>query len=177
MACTSTVTLKEINLNSAEYPTLEHIYDTEFPPAERFASFHDIVERAIPGKVNISAICDQGQAVGFCIRIIGEAWQYLMFFGIDGTMQGHGYGEKALKVMMQETGGVPLVFCIESTEVEAANSEQRIRRKNFYLRQGMHDTGIRFESMGVPFEVMASVEKLDPAFFDTIIACLKSMKR
>ena len=44
---------------------------------------------------------------------------------------------------------------IETPDEKASNQIQRVRRKNFYLRGGMQETGIRISLCGVPMELMS----------------------
>ena len=45
---------------------------------------------------------------------------------------------------------------IEEPDETALNNQERIRRKNFYLRNGMKETGIRIRLFGVSMEILST---------------------
>lgn len=171
----SDITLKKINLSSPELPTLLRIYEEDFPIEERVYTVEQLISAREDAKLDVNALCEGEKTVGIVITISQETWAYLMFLGIDRQFQSGGYGAKALKAVLDMAGERPLIFVIEAIDPNASNAEQRVRRKKFYLRQGMHDTGFRRASGGCDFEFMSSREELSPevlgalkGYFETI---------
>lgn len=170
------ITFKQLTLSSPELPQMEYIYETEFPPAERVATMRQMIEAAEEKNLNIRSIWDGEKAVGFNILINREGWNYLLFFGIDKNCQGAGYGGRVMQAIAKDFEDKTLVFAIEQLDPDAPNATQRVRRKNFYLKNGMHDTGIRRNLSGCDFEMMSNKQTVSPEVAEQITAYFKTME-
>ena len=61
----------------------------------------------------------------------------------------------ALEMLKKRYEDKRFLLEIETPDEKASNQIQRVRRKNFYLRGGMQETGIRISLCGVPMELMS----------------------
>ena len=79
---------------------------------------------------------------------------YVFFLAIDPAWRSHGYGAAVLDELRKRYAGRQLVLDIEPLDSAAPNYEQRLRRKNFYLRNGFRESGCFFKYCGMCFEVL-----------------------
>ena len=80
----------------------------------------------------------------------------LDYFAIEEEMQGKGYGSTAIQTLLQQYQGKKLIIEIESTKDQAENSSERMRRKDFYHRNGFTDLGFSVDLFGVKMEMMSN---------------------
>ena len=140
------------------------LYEASFPKSEK-KPFELMVEKQKEGLCEFLAIEDE--AGGFCglaIMILSAGLALLDYFAIEPNCQGSGLGSTALHELRERYGSDKVVVEIERTtgpEARAAdNARDRIRRKSFYLRNGMVPTGLLVDLFGVEMEVLTFGRKL-----------------
>ena len=62
----------------------------------------------------------------------------------------------------------------EAVDENAPNNDQRIRRRNFYLRNGFKETGYFQFYMNTEFEIFCTQTKFDRDEFDALISFIHS---
>lgn len=118
----------------------EQINDEAFPLSERM-SFDEIFDFASETDTEVLGIYDAGNPVGFAVLLKNAECGYVYFIAIDNDRRSKGYGSAAIQKMADAYPELQLVLDFEVIDENAENSEQRIQRKNFYLRNGFHETG------------------------------------
>lgn len=118
----------------------EQINDEAFPLSERM-SFDEIFDFASVTNTDILGIYDDGNPVGFAVLLKNAQCGYIYFIAIDSRTRSKGYGGAAMQKMMEAYPELQLVLDFEVMDENAENNRQRVRRKNFYLRNGFHETG------------------------------------
>lgn len=86
---------------------------------------------------------------------------YICYLAIDSHTRSKGYGSAAIQKILEVYLELQLVLDFEVIDENAENNEQRIRRKNFYLRNGFHETGNYTMLRGNRFEVVCNGDKLN----------------
>lgn len=114
------------------------LYMTAFPKSER-KPFETIREKQAEGLVDVLYLEDGSRFVGLAITANDKDLVLLDYFAIADDARSHGYGSKALKLLTDRYAGRRMILEIETTEGESDNKEQRMRRKDFYHRNGMTD--------------------------------------
>ncbi len=142
----------------------EKINEEAFPLSERW-SFAEIFGFAADTDTDILGIYDEETPVGFAVLLKNRACVYLYYLAIDGRMRSKGYGSAVLQKLQETYSGLQLILDFEVIDEAAENREQRIRRKQFYLRNGFHETGSYTMLGDGVFEVVCNGgELLKPAF-------------
>lgn len=137
---------------------IKELYEASFPKSEK-KPFGLMVELQKQGLCEMLAIEDEeGKFCGLAIMILAAGLALLDYFAIDPGCQGGGMGSAALQELRERYGSDKIVVEIERTtgaEAEAAeNAQDRIRRKAFYLRNGMVPVGFLVNLFGVEMEVL-----------------------
>ena len=134
---------------------IKELYGTAFPEAERkpFPLMEMLSEQ---GKMEILALEDGGAFRGLCINMLvpGTDLALLDYFAVSPEVRSSGYGSQAIALLSERFSGQRMIFEIEREDDAAPNAEQRRRRKRFYLRNGLQETGIFASCFGVPFELL-----------------------
>lgn len=138
-----------------ERELVKELYLKAFPKEER-KPFDLIVQGQEQGVADILYIDDEGEFCGLAIPVIDKDIVLLVFFAITDNKRSGGYGSKALKMIMEKYKGKRFILEIEDTAADAENKEQRIRRKNFYIKNGLIATGFMINIMEVDMEVLGN---------------------
>lgn len=117
-----------------EMEKINRIYEEAFPPEERTMSIEEILARE---GTYINAYYDQGQMVGFLLWIDFDWFDYVLFFAVDSSNRGGGYGGQIFDEVVSQHATRPLYLSVEDPdESAAANAEQRVKRVRFYEKHG-----------------------------------------
>lgn len=131
------------------------LYQRAFPEVER-KPFSLIERKAVMGSMEILAIKEGKQKVGLAITAMEEELVLLDYFAIAEEFRGQGEGSEALMLLQALYSDKCLFLEIEEPDEMALNQEERLRRKRFYLKNRMQETGIHIELFGVPMEILAA---------------------
>ena len=81
--------------------------------------------------------------VGFTIIYPRKEFNWYWYFAVRNELRGKGLGQKILTQLIEKYKGQACVLDMESPCQEPCpNLEQRMRRHNFYLRNGFRDTNV-----------------------------------
>lgn len=139
---------------SAYKEQVKSLYESAFP-AEEKKPFAKMEELAREGKMELTAIVD-GNWVGLAFFMVSEKTVLLDYFAISDALRGGGYGSKAVGMIMEKFQNRKLIFEIEMEDALAANARERSRRKAFYLRCGMKETGVFANVYHTDFELLTA---------------------
>ena len=140
----------------------EQINDEAFPVSERM-SFDEIFTFASDTDTDVLGIYDGKDPIGFAVLLKNKECGYIYFLAIDHHVRSKGYGSAAIQKLLEVYSDLQLVLDFEVIDETAGNNAQRIRRKNFYLRNGFHETGSYTMLRDDRFEVVCSGGELRKA--------------
>ena len=86
---------------------------------------------------------EDGSFVGFSINVPEEDIVMIDYLAVSPQARGSGYGSRALELLHLYYLGKRIFLIMEQPNADAPNSEQRLQRQRFYLRNGYADSGIR----------------------------------
>lgn len=150
--------IKKIDANSRNLKELKAINDEAFPPVERMS-----IEEMFTFPINSEMIgfYDEETLIGFSLLLLNSETVFLVLLAIDKRYRGNGYGSRALRSILSNYPEKQVVLDYEEVVKTAINYEQRASRKQFYLRNGFHETG-RFTVLShEKYEVVCSQEALN----------------
>lgn len=104
-------------------------------------SFDEIFDFASNTNTDVLGLYDEEKPIGFAVVLKNAKCGYVYFIAIDKRMRSKGYGSEAIKKIAERYSRLQLVLDFEVIDEKSKNNEQRVRRKNFYLRNGFHETG------------------------------------
>lgn len=146
----------------------ERIDNEAFPLSERM-SMDEIFSFASDTDTDVLGIYDSGTPVGFIVLLKNEECGYLYYIAIDKNRRSKGYGGAAIKKLFETYPQLQIILDFEEMDEHAKNYAQRIRRKDFYLRNGFHETGRYTILWNERFEVVCSAGGLrEEAFKDLL---------
>lgn len=145
--------------DNSELRRMKRIYLEAFPKVER-KPFRMMKKKARQGSMEMLAIVEDGQMTGLAITVLYKDLVLLDYFAISRDSRGCGYGSCALALLKERYKDRRLVLEIELPDGNSGRLEERIRRKRFYLKNGMQETGIHALVFRVPMEVLTAGKPL-----------------
>lgn len=136
------------------------LYMSAFPEEER-KPFSLIERKAAMGEMEILLIKENGKRAGFAITALRDDLVLLDYFAVAPEYRGQGIGSDTLQMLLAMYSDRQFYLEIELPDEKAPNQPDRIRRKEFYLRNGMLEADIRIELFGVDMELLASMPGLE----------------
>lgn len=134
-----------------ELTAYEALYEISFPDNEK-KPFSLIISKCQENKMDMLVLEDNQQMIGIMITILSNPI-LLDYFAIDPKFQNSGYGSQALALLKQYYQN-DYFGEIEHTLINP--SEQKSKRKAFYLRNGMIPMDFCITLYGVEMEVISS---------------------
>lgn len=157
--------------DSKDRKCFEKINSDAFPQNERM-DMEDIFAFAESTNTDVLGIYDENAPVGFAVILKNSECGYIYFLAVDKNMRSRGYGSAALEKIISMYPKLQIVLDFEEIDEKADNIMQRIRRKNFYLQNGFHETGNYTFLCEERFEVVCTKGELKKAAFKDLIKIL-----
>ena len=139
--------------SAREIRWIKRTYLEAFPRSER-KPFGLMKRKVSQGVMEFLVLREKKQPVGFAITVLHQDMVLLDYFAIHRAYRGMHYGSQALQFLKKRYEDSRLILEIELPDEHARNQEERLRRKRFYLKNGMQETGIRVCVFHVPMEVL-----------------------
>ncbi len=137
-----------------EFSEMQAIYEDSFPECEK-KPFSLIIQKMNGNLVDMWSIKESGEIYGIAITMKYKDIVLLDYFAMETQARGRGFGTRALEQLKRIYDGKRFFLEVESTlEEGASNQRQRIRRKEFYLRNGLHEIGMVVEIYQTQMEVL-----------------------
>lgn len=165
--------------SSLDMPFILDLYQKSFPQEER-KPFSLIERKAAMGSMEILVLKEEGKRCGLAITALGQGIVLLDYFAIAPEYQGQGLGSDALFLLRELYVEKQFFLEIEELDDTQPNAQERVRRKSFYLRNGMLETGIHIELFHVRMELLASRPGLryadcEPLYHELLGAAYRNM--
>ena len=135
-----------------------------FPPEEYLAP-ESLVEMSRADNFDFFALTDDDAFIGFMVVQTHKDLAYLFFLAVDPSCRAKGYGSRAIETLRALYPGKKQVVDFEMPDSAAPNNEQRMRRRQFYLRNGYRETGLFLSYLGVDYEVFCMGGEFEPQAF------------
>lgn len=143
-----------------DYMRIARMYIKDFPRDERIF-LPLLFSLSLKKGVTFTVFFDEKSFVGYTYTINVENMTHLLFLDINSQIRSKGYGSQVLNWIKAQAPSGNVALEIETLDEKAPNYEQRLRRKEFYLRNGFVESGFyeddgkrHYEilSFGAPFE-------------------------
>lgn len=151
-----------------------HALAKEAFPIEEYLAPELLVNMAESDQVDFLALTEQDLFVGFMVVQTYQDLAYLFFLAIDPISRSKGYGSRAIETLKEIYPDKKQVVDFEMLDETASNYSQRVKRKEFYLRNGYKETGLFVSYLGVDYEVMCMEEDF---YVDAFQGLMKTIQK
>lgn len=132
------------------------LYLTAFPKSEQ-KPFRILVDKQEEGIVDLLSIEEDGRFLGLAIMVRYLDMVLLDYLAIDDGVRNGGYGSLTLQALLESYSGLRMILEIDSTrEEQAADLAVRVRRKEFYLRNGLTELPYQVNLWGNQMEMLSN---------------------
>lgn len=159
----------QVKFLSADYKRIKKLYKKAFPSEQRLPLWF-LSLRALKSRVEFLAIYDQNEFIGFFYLVNHQEITFVLYLAVAAEHRGKGYGSKVLYELSELKKGQKIILDIESPYEDAANYEQRIKRKKFYLKNNYNFIGLIMEEDKEKYEVLSlEGKKVEEAEYITLL--------
>ena len=131
------------------------LYRCSFPRSER-KPFRIIRSMHKKGKTDVLCVSENGKFCGFATTINGKNCVLLDYLAVRRKMRGKGAGSAILGHMLAVYGNSGMFVEIENPYEDCSKRDERMRRRNFYIRNGMKPLNVFARVFGVNMELLGS---------------------
>ena len=136
-----------------EWLQIYRLYQSAFPANEKkpFSMIRTMYKK---GKSDVWYCVENRKFAGLVVTINGPEQILLDYLAVAKNRRGQGNGSKILQKMQEQYAGKGVFLEIEIVDETAENYEERKRRKQFYLSNGMTPMNVFVELFGVDMELL-----------------------
>ena len=136
------------------------LYESAFPSDERMP-FSMLEKGYLKGIAEFLAVYEGSLFVGIIYVVLIKKYASVFYFAVGENLRGKGFGSRILSAIKERYPNRTIFLDIEKIDEHAENNELRLRRKNFYLRNGFSPCGLTITEFGVTYEILAFGGSLD----------------
>jgi len=149
--------VKPITRHFNDLELVRELNKAEFPRNERMPIWMLLrMTKSKKGVVDFLAFYDDDLFIGFISLFTICDLTYVALLAVNSKVQSKGYGSRILGYVKELYPDNRVTINIEVLDENAANSEQRKRRRAFYLKNGYESSGIILKMVGPALEVLIS---------------------
>ncbi|SHI65884.1 GNAT family N-acetyltransferase [Lutispora thermophila] len=158
--------VKEVKFIDKDYKLIRDLYNNAFPKIERFPI---VLLKLFAMKPNIEflSVYDNDVFCGILYLVNYKDKTLIYYFAVRSDLRSRGYGSKILTWIKQEKKSVSLIM--ETVREECDNLEQRLKRRDFYFRNGFIDTGYYLKDHSGTFDILSTESEVDAEEFIKMI--------
>lgn len=157
-----------IKKNVAFKKEIKDLYKSAFPVRER-VPYISLMFQKLFNRFKFNAYYDEGTFVGFVFFRKGKKSVYLNYFATRSECRNKGYGKEIIQLFLKEHEDKPVCLTIESPE-GLPEEDIRVRRKNFYERNGLILHPYSASLRGVKYTFMATKKLTEKEAYRVIMS-------
>lgn len=161
--------LKKVTFSLPEYQDIKKLYKMAFPADER-APFPLMMLRAMQKKADFRSVYDNGEWAGMVYIMGCNGLYYIFYLAVAENKRNGGTGSRILKAVLERYKGKRIFLAIEHPDENADNYEMRVRRRNFYLRNGFKDLNKKITENTVTYDMLGIGEPASDEEYKKIMA-------
>lgn len=149
------ITLKRTNIFSKDHGKISRLYKAAFPADER-APMWLLAAKSGRENVDFWGIYCNGRWAGLAYVISEGGASYLFYLAVSERFRGKGVGSRAMQSLLIRYGGQRLFLALEQLDPSADNYAERLRRRSFYLKNGLKPLPLTIREATVTYDVMGT---------------------
>jgi len=145
--------VEPISRKSKNFQAVQNLINSAFPPSEQ-APMWFLLHRARKEHIKFSTYYKENALIGITYMVVYNQICYVIYLAVDNTVQSKGYGTQILNCIKSAYPNNRIILGIEVEDEHAENNIQRIKRRQFYARNGFSSSGILMKFRDVPFDLL-----------------------
>lgn len=154
--------------NMERFTEIEQLQKDAFPPEESY-SMEQILSLARTENIKYQSFWENDTLCGITFYNVGYTMLYLFYLATPAMQRSKGYGSRLLHWLQEAYPDKVIVGNIEPVGFKGPNEEQRIRRLNFYQRNGFRQINYRLLDDSGLYDIISSKGKFNQAEYMELI--------
>lgn len=160
---------EKIRRSMPDYKKILELYKESFPKLERFPAWLLRIMSHFKG-INSFAFYNGGTLCGFIYFIENENTVFILFLAVNTQIRSKGIGSKIITWIKNYCPNKTIFLDAEKPDNNAPNNPQRLRRIEFYKRNGIFDTGNFFADGSMVYEILSTDKTFSKKDYDQNLA-------
>lgn len=148
------LTIRNITKNFDDFADIKSLYKSSFPRNEQTPMFM-LLNGARTGKAKFNAYYDKDLFAGFTYTTVHGDITCVQYLVVNTNYRSKGYGAKILEAVKEMHPQNRIALTIEKLDSDAENNEQRIKRRQFYIKNGYEPIGKVLRIFGADYEILS----------------------
>ena len=136
----------------------------ERPPEDMFFS------HALKKDNKLYGYYENGEFIGFSNLLYFNDLCYLFFLAVTSNQRNKGYGSKIIQDIISDNKNKRIVLCYDEIDNKYLDNSIRIRRRDFYYRNGFKNNNLKTREYGVYYDTCYIGKK--PITFEEYLSIL-----
>ena len=133
---------KRITTKTRNISEIINLYNSSFPENER-RNFQELIDENSKG-MEFLAFYENDVFIGFITILNCKNISHIIYFAVHENLRGQGYGSKILNIIKEIKLSQKILADLEKINFSKENNNQRIKRENFYIKNGFQKTNIYY---------------------------------
>lgn len=133
------LTIKSVNRRLPEFNEIRQLMRRAFPKNE-LIPMPILQLRALSRSVKFLAFYDKDGFCGFSYSVENEKIAFILYLAVNDKIRSRGYGAAIISQLNKVHKGKVLALNVEPLDIQADNYDQRVKRLNFYIKNGFQIT-------------------------------------
>lgn len=142
-----------VTKSSKDIHEIKGTFRESFPVHERLPMWF-LLWKSKRDFIDFLGVYDEDKLIGYTYLITNDNLTFVLYLTIDSKIRSKGYGGLVLSKIKEHFPNNRIILNIEAVEETAANYEQRLQRKRFYMRNGYRRTNFNILDAGNAYEVL-----------------------
>lgn len=155
------IELKRLDKKSNDYKKVKRLYSSAFPANEK-APFWLLMNKSKKNNVDFWSAYSNEKWIGLAYVLSYKEISYVFYLAISEAERGNGFGSGILSALKEKYKGQNLFLAIEEIDEKADNYDERIKRKQFYEKNGFHDLNLKLREATVVYDLLGTGDKINP---------------
>ena len=151
-----------------EYSEIKSLICRAFPKNEQFPMWL-LRTLAVRKSVDFSAYYDGESFCGISYTVNNDDLVFVLYLAVNDKIRSKGYGSAILQCIKQKYPNKVIALNIEPLEPNSDNYSQRVKRFEFYVRNGFIDTGCKITDNSGNYQILATTDKFQIAEYKSAI--------
>ena len=143
------------SLNYKDNPQIKSdirkLFLSAFPKDERPPAWV-FFKNALKDTQNLYGYYENNEFIGFAQLTTYQDICYLFFVAVSPEKRNQGYGSKIIDDVKRNNNDKVILLCYEEVDKKYKDHEQRVKRREFYRKNGFLDNSVKTNEFGVVFE-------------------------
>ncbi len=166
--------MNHIDVNAQNVDQVKQLYRSSFPKMEQM-KFSQLLELAKQEDYIFWAFYEKDQWIGFTHCALYKNTIYCMYLAINPDFRNKGYGAQCLRYIQEQFPDYNLLGEIEICDPQSENNALRIRRRDFYFRNGFHSANYSISAFNITYEIICT-KQFDPNIYQELVERLHLFK-